>query len=301
MADVKSTKRIFKEEALQRQFDEDGYVCIPFLEQDEVETLVNAFHQHHNNIIHNAFGSSSFKNDAATKRAISDTILAIFDKKYQHIFCDYNPLGGAFLYKTKGENSDLAPHQDWTIVDEEQFVALNVWVPLTDTNLDNGTLQVVPKTSYPYIKTLRAPTIPFFFEGNENQIIEHAKAIPTKAGHAIILNESLIHYSAANISQDIRIAITAGVISAGAPMLFHYKNENSIEQFEVEYDFLIDIENFDDAIYQKPKKFKRSKHIDFNLPKLNKQQLIDFLNTQQYQATASKSLFQKIKCLISNS
>ena len=41
------------------------------------------------------------------------------------------------------------------IVDEEKFVALNIWVPLCDTDETNGTLYVLPGSQYGIVKAIR--------------------------------------------------------------------------------------------------------------------------------------------------
>jgi ectoine hydroxylase-related dioxygenase (phytanoyl-CoA dioxygenase family) len=77
-----------------------------------------------------------------------------------------------------------------------------------------------------------------------------------KAGEAVILNQSVIHYSRANRSNQIRKAITAGVKSKGTPMQFNYKdnskNENKVEVFEMPEDFLLSFKNFASDIFQRP-------------------------------------------------
>jgi hypothetical protein len=78
-----------------------------------------------------------------------------------------------------------------------------------------------------------------------------------KAGHAVILNQSIIHYSPPNNSDKIRKAVTAGIKSKGAPMIFHYKDHSidsaTIERFSMPEDFLIGFENFMKDISQRPK------------------------------------------------
>ena len=96
-------------------------------------------------------------------------------------------IGGAFLFKMPSENSELMMHQDWTIVDEGKYYALNVWVPLTDINEKNGALMVLPGSHFRSIQTLRAPTLPFFFSGNENILKEHLVPLYVKAGEAVIV------------------------------------------------------------------------------------------------------------------
>lgn len=169
----------------------------------------------------------------------------------------------------------MSPHQDWTIVDEKQFVAINIWTPLIDTNADNGTLFVVPKSQAQKMFALRAPTIPFYFLKYFDAVLRCGIPTNAVAGEAVILNQSLIHYSSANTSDKIRIAITSGIKSKGAPMLFHYRNaHNEINRYTMPEDFLLDFADFGKDIYETPANALDAEKIAYNHPAISK---IDFL------------------------
>ncbi|MEZ5054299.1 MAG: phytanoyl-CoA dioxygenase family protein [Chitinophagales bacterium] len=244
---------IFKDKALQNEFNEQGFVKVKLLSAEDIEKLTALFYQFHSNLRDNAFGASSFHHNRAEKFKIRDTLYPIFLPYFNQLFKDYTYFGSSYLYKTKGRNSDLAPHQDWTIVDEKKYVAINIWTPLIDTNEQNGTLFVLPGSQAQKHFTLRAPTIPFHFQNKMKKVLKDSIPTNASAGEAVILNQSLIHYSTPNIANDIRIAITSGIKTKDAPMLFHYKNErNKIERYTMPEDFLLDFENFETDIYKRP-------------------------------------------------
>ena len=246
---------IFKDKVQQDLFDKQGFVVVQFLEDSEVAQLDQKFDELHPSISgQGGFVSGSYSNDFAYKKKASDDIIAVFSKHFERLFTNYQTFGAAFLYKTPSQGSELGVHQDWTIVDEEKYVALNCWVPLTDINEMNGALHVMPGSHYDKHHTLRAPTVPFFFMGSEQEVISRTIPFYVKAGEAVILNQSVIHYSPPNRSNSIRKAITAGVKTKGAPMNFHYKNNNDqIERYQMSEDFLISFENFATSIFEQPK------------------------------------------------
>jgi hypothetical protein len=250
------SKRIFKDAEKQACFEKQGFLIVPFIDGTEIEYLNDFFDSLHRDLPKEGFISGSYSQDFDYKKRASDEIVKVFSKHYERLFVDYQPFGAAFLFKMPSQNSELAIHQDWTIVDEEKYVALNCWVPLTDVNETNGALQIVPGTHYEALKTLRAPTLPFFFSGNDDVVIQASIPMCVKAGEAVILNQSVIHYSRANRSNQIRKAITAGVKSKGTPMQFNYKdnskNENKVEVFEMPEDFLLSFKNFASDIFQRP-------------------------------------------------
>ena len=271
---------IFKDNTLQAKFDNQGFVVVPFLEEKDVKLLNNIFDELHPAVnSQGGFVSGSYSNDLEYKKQASDRITQVFSKNYDRLFENYQTFGAAFLYKVPSAGSELGAHQDWTIVDEEKFVALNCWVPLTDINEVNGALHVLPRSQYSKYNTLRAPTIPFFFSGNESEVIKRSMPFYVKAGEAVILNQSVIHYSPPNKSSEVRKAITAGIKTKGAPMIFHYKNpEDKIEKFEMPEDFLIRFENFATSIFESPKLGRKISSTDFKNPVLSQENLINTLN-----------------------
>lgn len=248
-------KHLFQNDELQRQFDLMGYVKVQLLNDEQIRTLTDKFYELHPGLNLVGFQSSSYSSDYTYKKKCSDEIAVVFNPLFEKIFKNYRPFGSAYLFKQPDPYSMLPIHQDWTIVDEENYIALNIWVPLCDTNENNGTLYVLPGTQYGDVKPLRCPTLPMFFEGNEQLMVDNCIPLNAKAGEAVILNQSLIHYSPPNHSDKIRIAITSGVMSAEPKMAFHYrpdKEKNEVEVIAMEDDFLISFEDFMNKIYERP-------------------------------------------------
>lgn len=249
------SKRIFKDDAMQARFEKQGFLVVPFIDADEIAYLDKLFDELHPMLPNQGFVSGSYSPDIDYKKKASNEIVKVFSKHYERLFVNYQPFGAAFLFKMPSQNSELAIHQDWTIVDEEQYVALNCWVPLTDVNEQNGALQIVPGSHYDALKTLRAPTLPFFFSGNDDLVVKESIPMCIKAGEAVILNQSVIHYSPPNVSAKIRKAITAGVKSKGAAMEFNYSvpdKTDTVEVFEMPEDFLISFKDFATDIFKRP-------------------------------------------------
>lgn len=246
-------KAIFKDEALQKQFEADGFVKISLLKEEHVEALKTLFKQYFPNPSADFF-SSSYENDFASKKEISEAIGKFMLPQLEHVFMDYSWFGSAFLSKGNGPRSEMPMHQDWTIVDETRFVALNIWTPLQDTDEENGTLEVI-KGSHRWHSQLRAPTLPFYYNGFQQHLKTHLTCIPVKATEAIVLNQAVIHYSKPNKTNEIRLAITTGIKSKEAPMVFHYWDKHKpdeIEQFKQDDDFLLRFTDFHQTIFRRP-------------------------------------------------
>jgi Phytanoyl-CoA dioxygenase (PhyH) len=288
-------KEIFKSQEHQELFDRQGFIVLPFLDVQKIDHLNTFFDELHPQLIDDHFVSGSYSSDFEYKKKASDEIVSVFQQSFDRYFVDYMPFGGAFLYKTPGSQSALAPHQDWTIVDEVKDVALNCWVPLCDITINNGPLMILPGSHYSNHPVLRAPTLPFFFSSYENLILQELEPILVPAGTAVILNQSVIHYSPANTSGIIRKAITAGVKSAGAQMRFHYQppGENKLEVYEQNDDFLIRFEDFIKDISERPKLGKYLKTIEYSLPTYSQEELRQLVYSLKNKAGFSSRSNQK--------
>jgi hypothetical protein len=271
------SKRIFKSEEHQRLFDKQGFVVLPFLTSEEVVQLNNLFDELHPDLNNGGFFSGSYSSDIDYKKKASNEIVKVFSRAYSDLFINYTPFGGAFLYKIPSTNSELAAHQDWTIVDEAKHVALNCWVPLCDVTKQNGALSILPGSHFDNFNVIRAPTLPFFFSGNDDLVMKELVPMEVKAGTAVILNQSVIHYSPTNNTNKIRKAITAGVKSEGAQMYFHYKvpGKDELEVFEMDDDFLISFKNFGSDISKRPYLGKSIGAIPYKFPLLQRQQVAE--------------------------
>lgn len=265
---------IFKDKILQKQFDENGYVKIKLLERSDLGLLLELFKNKFPQPSQDFF-SSSYENDLGFKKAVSEEIGKVICKRLNDYFENYTWFGSAFLSKGNGNRSEMPMHQDWTIVDETKFVALNIWTPLQDTTEENGTLEVLPG-SHKWHDSLRAPTLPFFYEGYQSQLKEKLIAIPTLATEAIVLNQAIIHYSKPNKTDSIRIAITTGIKTKDAPAIFHYwdKNDpNMIEKFSQKDDFLLQFNDFHKDIFNRPQIGESLGKSPFKLRKVSEEEI----------------------------
>ncbi|MBX2908600.1 MAG: phytanoyl-CoA dioxygenase family protein [Chitinophagales bacterium] len=307
-------KPIFKNLEHQALFEKQGFIVLPFLNEAEVASLDLLFNDLHPNLNQSGFFSGSYSNDIQYKKNASQKIVEKFNRAYQETFINYTPFGGAFLYKVPGQNSELAAHQDWTIVDEQQNVALNCWIPLCDVTKENGALMILPGSHFDNFNVVRAPTLPFFFSGDDEMVVNELVPMEVKAGTAVILNQSVIHYSPPNNSTKVRKAITAGIKSEGAQMYFHYKvpDKNELEVFEMNDDFLISFTDFVNDIGKRPYLGKSIGFIPYKMPSLRGENLyiklkemkesagfkmtpaVEVQNTIVETTSANKSTFRKI-------
>jgi hypothetical protein len=285
---------IFRDGELQEQFEENGFVKLKVFDVQTIEKLNSLLRGYFPDQVE-AFFSSSYLNDFELKKEMSDKILELIQVEVAAKFMNYRSIGAAFLIKGIGMSSEMPMHQDWTIVDESEFYAINMWIPLTNTTIENGTIEVM-KGSQKWIEALRAPSLPFPFEGHQERIKKSLTPIEAEIGEVVLLNQAIIHYSKPNLTNEIRPAITVGIISEKAPLIFHYREnygEDTLEKFEQQDDFLLRFENFHQAIFERPKNANSTGFIPYSIPIVTSQTLDNFLG-EEVMLKQKTGLFSRI-------
>ncbi|MES2622260.1 MAG: phytanoyl-CoA dioxygenase family protein [Bacteroidota bacterium] len=277
---------VFINEEQQKQFDKNGYLIIPFLSAEEVNRLKNLYAAiTKENPAY--FHSTSFINDAELKQRINNEAEKIYAEKVSRLFSGIKKLGSSFLTKPSGEGGRMPVHQDWTVVDEEKYCSVTMWVPLQDVNESNGAMKVLPG-SHRFSKTLRAPTLPNEFDSVSDAILEKMILLPMKAGEALIFNHALLHASSLNKSGAPRIALTYGLIPEQANLFLYHKNETgSLEKYAMPDDMFNRYTN----IAQRPLFGEKVDEFDYEIVPVSKAQLQNMIKESQMKAPM-KSIFR---------
>ncbi len=271
---------IFKDKELQKIFDINGYVVVPFLSVEELLQLQQSYQTGDENIT-GGFYSTSFNADPGKRKDYSDKIESVFSSNVQSIFNPIKSLGACFLVKQPGAQGEMPIHQDWTVVDEPNFDSVTIWVPLQDVNEQNGAIQVIPG-SHRFSNVLRSPSLQDSFKNIQAELRKDLKLLPMKAGEAFIFSQALLHASPANQSAAPRVAATFGLIDAKAQLMFYHRNEqDKVEQYFVNEDFF---QQYNTQIGQRPSFGKLQKIFDYQQ---------SFISAAEYQIMKQK--FEQLK------
>ena len=130
---------IFRDRALNRRLFVEGYITLPFLNENEIGRLKQIFKNYHPEV-ESAEGlhiSSHIQGDDQIQ-LVSDDIQAVFKRAIHKHIENGMTLGGIFISKPPNQTEPLQPHQDWSIIDESRFRSFTIWVPLDDVNEENG-------------------------------------------------------------------------------------------------------------------------------------------------------------------
>jgi ectoine hydroxylase-related dioxygenase (phytanoyl-CoA dioxygenase family) len=245
---------VFKDKRLEKEFNEKGYVKVPFLSSDEITYLKTRFFE----TIEESGGPKTAANvdyessqdisydftfiDKNTdyKQKVFDIITRVFQAKADAYLNDYTPIIANYIRKKEG-GGEVPMHQNWAFVDEEKYTSVSIWVPLVDSNEENGTLQMVDGSHKRFGKH-RGPMVPWELRNITKEIIaNNLTPMNVKAGEGVILDDSIVHYSNINKTPGLRLAIQLIMIPKESTSLHYHldrdKDPNTISVFETNVDF----------------------------------------------------------------
>ncbi len=274
-------RAVFKDPEQEKEFQKNGYIHVPFLSKEEVKFLWDKFHE----LIQKSGGNlSSGETDVEFegeitydftfidknidyKKEVFKVIDEVFAPHYEKILNNFEPIIANYIRKTP-KAGEVPMHQNWAFTDERKATSVSIWVPLVDSHRGNGALEVVPG-SHKRFGENRGPLIPWELEGIKDEIIKNDLiTCDIKAGEAIVLDDSIVHYSYPNNTNELRIAIQLILIPADLPS-FHYhrdfeNNANEIQILEVNHDFYMQFNP-----WKKPENVKKIGAIPFKETTLN--------------------------------
>lgn len=269
MLDFNHKARVFKDEALQQNLNTSGFVIVDFLNSYEISLLLEVYSQKHPQGV-SGFYTSTFAKDKEYRKEVDTIIQKQMHRGLEHYFFDYKVHCGSFIVKGTDEKSQLKMHQDMTLVDEDIYTGINIWIPLIDLTKENGAIEILPQ-SHRLFKTYRGASLPDIYDGIETEVHKLMKPAYLRAGQAIIFDQSIIHYSPANKSQNVRPVINTFITHKDASIKICYWDKswgNKIEIFEQAPDFMTNFDNFGHDIFSRPSIGKSAGFVPFHFPKI---------------------------------
>lgn len=210
------SNRVFKDEALEKEFKEKGYATVPSLSDEEVTYLKEKFFEtieesggpkRSGNVDYDSKQDISYDftfidNNIDYKKKVFNIITEVFQPKADHYLNGYTPIIANYIRKKEG-GGEVPMHQNWAFVDEEKYTSVSIWVPLINSFSDNGTLQMVDG-SHKLFGKYRGPMVPWELRNLKEEIVKnHLTPMNVKAGQGVILDDSIVHYSSANYTSDL--------------------------------------------------------------------------------------------------
>lgn len=287
---------LLKDKSLQDELQKNGFVVIPFLDSKETEALNSFYDDIHQgaeppNFLDNIHMTTWCK-EADYKAKVSENLKTIFEAASNRFFQNYRRLNNVFIVKRSGRQTTFKVHQDWSIVDENKYESVNVWVPLHDVDVNSGALWVL-KGSHQINRKVRGAGYlfpdygPFFTELEKKAI-----SVKLNAGQAIVFYHSVIHGSPPNIATGLRKAACFSVIPKEAPLCIYFQPSagDQLKQYEPDDEFVYKYDQLRTESLTKPPAGQPVNVLPaFENKKVMSEELAPFLKTK----TSLLSFFRK--------
>lgn len=223
----------------QESFEQKGYSLIDsFLTKDEVRELREFYKNNTDNRL-TGFHATMHSVDFALRAAVTEKITTVFKKKSDLLLDEYRAVVGNFTVKEPGIESFFDFHLDWNMLDESKARSVTIWVPLEDTNAENGNLWILEGSNHLADTYRCGPGLNLLAEKPHEfeEMRFEKKVLEMKAGDAIIYDHKLIHGSPPNLTQHARIAINLALLPKEVKALHYFYEKEQIKVYEVEDSF----------------------------------------------------------------
>jgi hypothetical protein len=246
---------VFQDAILNRNFLELGYQRINQLISKEQVLFLADYYRQHPFQYNEPFVSTNYASDKNYRRNIFNTLDGLLFPVLDTVLDDYMGLTAAMFVKKARQKSEVGLHMDWQMVDEQQHIGLNVWMPLVNTNCLNGCIKVVPGSHRENFMP-RGPNYLGLQDLMSQPIAKnYLKPLYLNAGDALIFDNRLVHLSDKNRWFKDRMALSYLMIPKSAqPLHFYFETEGkqitSIRKYHVDQSFYIE-----DIKYEHPNGF----------------------------------------------
>lgn len=251
----------FLDPAHQAALERDGYVVVPLLSPDEAADVLariqrlrpaDGFRPDGVTGLNRATYHCTFLDaDLTYKRELDALMREVFATRLATVLDCYRLLTSNLYAKAPGAGR-LEIHQNWPTTADIRETSFTVWCPFTDVSPGNGTIQLVPGSHkiLPDISTVSAEK--YFIDFYDGLIERWLQPVSLRAGECLVFDDSLIHWSDHNGSDDFRWCVQV-VFSPEESLPVIYWFDDAAGRFEVfEVDPGFYVENGIDQLISRP-------------------------------------------------
>ncbi|MEZ5054295.1 MAG: phytanoyl-CoA dioxygenase family protein [Chitinophagales bacterium] len=217
---------LFKDKEHQAFFEQNGYIKLPALNATQIDELKNYYFT--SGIQQTTSYGFYVGMDHENKQLVDEMMQQIENVAMPTVstyLANYQLITASYVIKDTNPQGVVPPHQDWTFVeDETQHCSVTCWIPLVDTNMENGCLGVI-KGSHKFFKNVRpspSPQVPSPLAPHLFSLFPYFDLIPMKAGEALIFDNRTFHASPPNISNEPRLAVGLSFTQKDAALRHYY-------------------------------------------------------------------------------
>lgn len=222
------------------EFDNNGFFVHNHNDETISERINELYLKYLPSYKENNFHTTHFSSNKKYKEDILELSKDIYQKSFSHLFNNYKVIFSNLMIKYPGAEGMLPVHADWAYVEESEHTAVSLWIPLIDTNENNGILGYIPRSHLIYDHH-RGPNIISPYRKYDQILLDnHSKTAPITHLQAFIYNLKLLHFSKPNLSNLPRIAINITLAPKDASLIHYTKIDGKIHKYEnLDSDFFL--------------------------------------------------------------
>src|ERR1700722_506860 len=201
-----------------------GYTVQPFLDAADVAAL-RKLHADTLPAVTSEYYVTAFSTDIESKHRIRKGIVEIVADKLEQLAPGYRILNASFVTKKAGSTRGrLALHQDYSLVDHERDLGLNVWIPLCGVDSSNGCMRMVDYSrNFHHISA--TPPNPSPYDGVRQELeAKYLTDVPMACGTAVLFDTRVLHATEENRTAADRVAVFLNLVPVHATARLHFWN-----------------------------------------------------------------------------
>jgi hypothetical protein len=220
-------RRVFRDEAAQQAFERVGHMKMPLLssaELAEIRALIGGLRPDDGfapdpSAQDRTYHCSFLDSNRAYRRETFDVLSEILEPHVERLLAGFEIVQCNFYVKPPHQGYFLA-HQNWPALADPADTSVSIWFPLIDVTTANGTIGLVSGSHKILPDHVAGPRGAPYFAPFRDRIFDYMEMMSLRAGEALVFDDSIVHGSDRNDSDEVRIAIQAICVPAGATPVY---------------------------------------------------------------------------------
>jgi len=232
--------RVLRDPQLDRQLRMEGYATRALVPGSVASDLL-LDHRRLRSRAGTGFEADLTNPDTSYRREVDRLLSLQLEAHVTDVFVDHEPFLWNFLCKWPKTTEELYLHRDWMFVDERTGArSFTVWLALQDVTGANGRLRVLPRSHRLRRSDLAGPGLTPPWMAHEDVIRPRLRTLNIRAGHAVIMDNALVHCSEGNLTELPRVAVGCAVRRRLEPLVhFRRQDDRSAARFDVDRSFFM--------------------------------------------------------------
>ncbi len=218
-----------------KALDELGFCMIPLLNAEQIKSIGSVYEQFVLEKNVSGVAASHSRTSPEESLLIRNKIKDILMPSLTRTFENFDFFISGFMVKGANTSRELPLHQDWNIVDEDQYTSYQIWIPLELSYPANGGMIVLPG-SHHFFQNLRSGTYDMPMINTDETVKPYVADMIIPPGDVLVYHNSLFHASYPNLSGQNRVSAIVSIYQKNAPLQYFQKNtkENKTDVYTID-------------------------------------------------------------------